>query len=196
MLYSQFLERTYFTKEELVANAHGCLVENPPPGGIARLPAPPLLMVDRITEIARKGRSGRLIAEQSVNFDSWFFQCHFIGDPVQPGCLGVDAVWQLLGFYCAVSGAQGTGRALGAKEIEFMGQIRPFNKLVRYELDIRRFSMLKENGTAIAIARGLVSVDDQVIYVINDAKVGIFQDIAYTDYPHASKHALGGLIEK
>jgi 3-hydroxyacyl-[acyl-carrier protein] dehydratase/trans-2-decenoyl-[acyl-carrier protein] isomerase len=78
-----------------------------------------------------------------------------------------------------------------------MGQIRPFNKTVRYELDIRRFSMLKENGTAIAIARGLVSVDDQVIYIINDAKVGIFQDIAYTDYPNSvSRNATGGLIEK
>jgi 3-hydroxyacyl-[acyl-carrier protein] dehydratase / trans-2-decenoyl-[acyl-carrier protein] isomerase len=195
--YSEFLERSFFEKNELIANSLGRLVEDPPAGGIAKLPAPPFLMIDRITSITRNNRSGKLIAEQDVNFDAWFFQCHFVGDPVQPGCLGVDAVWQLLGFYCAASGAEGTGRALGAKEIEFTGQIRPFNKVIRYELDIRRFSILKEAGSAIAIADGLVFVDGQQIYSVKDAKVGIFKEIEYKDYPNPnSRFAVGGLIQK
>ncbi len=197
MLYSEFVERTHYTKEELLAMGNGTIVDNPPEGGVARLPSPPFLMFDRITKVERNGRSGKIVAEQDIRPDAWYFQCHFIGDPVQPGCLGLDAIWQLLGFYCAASGAQGSGRALGAKEVEFSGQIRPYDKLVTYELDVRRFSVLKDSGAAIAIADGRVLVDGTEIYAVKDAKVGIFRDIAYTDYPNPhSPHARGGLMTR
>ncbi len=197
MLYSEFVERTHYTKEELLAMGNGTIVDNPPEGGVARLPSPPFLMFDRITKVERNGRSGKIVAEQDIRPDAWYFQCHFIGDPVQPGCLCLDAIWQLLGFYCAASGAQGSGRALGAKEVEFSGQIRPYDKLVTYELDVRRFSVLKDSGAAIAIADGRVLVDGTEIYTVKDAKVGIFRDIAYTDYPNPSSPlARGGLMTR
>jgi 3-hydroxyacyl-[acyl-carrier protein] dehydratase/trans-2-decenoyl-[acyl-carrier protein] isomerase len=195
MLYAEFLERNHFTKTELLACAKGVLVEDPPDKGVAPLPSPPFLMFDRITELTRGRRSGRIVAEQEIKPDAWYFQCHFQGDPVQPGCLGVDAVWQLIGFYCNANGAVGSGRALGSGSIEFEGQIRPYDSLVRYEVDIRRYSLLKDTGSAIAIANGKVFVDDEQIYDIKDAKVGIFTDIAYRDYPNPdSSFAKGGLI--
>lgn len=195
MLYAEYLERTHFTKEELIAMGRKTLVENAPEGGIPELPLPPFLMFDRITKVERGSRRGRIIAEQDITPDAWFFQCHFAHDPVQPGCLGLDALWQLLGFYCAVNGATGAGRALGAKEIDFFGQIRPYDKVVRYELDVRRFSVLKESGSAVAIANGTVLVDDVAVYTVKDAKVGIFRDIAYHDYPNpASRFARGGIM--
>lgn len=195
MRYAEFLERTSFSKEELFSFSQGTGVEGAP-ADFMRLPAPPLLMFDRVTELARDGARGRIVAEQDVRFDDWFFQCHFRGDPVQPGCLGVDAVWQLLGFYCACAGAHGSGRALGSKEIEFSGQIRPFNALVRYEVDVRRFSLLKESGAAVAIGSARVLVDGEAVYAIKDAKVGMFLGIAYPDYPARSKHSRGGLMAR
>lgn len=195
MLYSEFLDKSSFTKFELLAMAKGELVINPPAGGLARLPSPPFLMFDRITCIEKAGKTGRIVAELDINVDAWYFQCHFQGDPVQPGCLGVDALWQLLGFYCCNRGAEGSGRALGCKKVEFLGQIRPHDKVVQFELDIRRFSLLKESGTAIAIANGTVAVDGVNVYYVEDAKVGIFKDIAYEDYPNPeSPHARGGLM--
>ena len=142
-------------ESELLACAHGTLVEDPPLDGFATLPGHPMLMVDRIVEISHRGPQGRLVAEQDVTIDAWFFQCHFRSDPVQPGCLGVDAIWQLIGFYAGVRGAKGAGRALGAKEIhEFSGSDRPYNKIVRYEIDVRRYAELAETGAAIAIGSG------------------------------------------
>jgi len=170
--YAEFLQRTAFSKAEVLGLAHATLVEDPPAEGLAALPAPPMLMVDRIVEIAHRGPQGRIVAEFDVLIDAWFFQCHFRSDPVQPGCLGVDAIWQLIGFYAATRGARGAGRALGAKEIEFSGQIRPYNKLVRYEIDIRRYAELAETGAAIAIGTGRVLVDGEPIYVVKDAKIG------------------------
>lgn len=197
MQYIEFLDKTDFTKTELVAMAKGQLVTDPPEGGIARLPSPPFLMFDRITQVERRGKTGTIVAEQDIKPDAWYFQCHFQDDPVQPGCLGLDAIWQLLGFYCAAAGAAGSGRALGCKDVEFSGQIRPYDQLVRYELDIRRFTILKESGAAIAIANGRVFVDDVQIYAVKDAKVGIFQGIAYNDYPNpTSSYARGGLLER
>jgi 3-hydroxyacyl-[acyl-carrier protein] dehydratase / trans-2-decenoyl-[acyl-carrier protein] isomerase len=197
MRYLEFLDCCKFTKEELLAFSHGTLVSDPPAGGLAKLPTPPFLMFDRITEILRESRKGKIVAEQDVKVDAWYFQCHFAGDPVQPGCLGVDALWQLLGFFCAVSGALGSGRALGAGCIEFTGQVRPHDSTVRYELDIRRFTLLKESGAAIAIADGRTYVDDEQIYDVKDAKVGIFKGIAYDDYPNPkSKFARGGLMDR
>jgi 3-hydroxyacyl-[acyl-carrier protein] dehydratase/trans-2-decenoyl-[acyl-carrier protein] isomerase len=192
MKYEDYLKRDAFSKEEILAIAWGSLVEDPPEEGLARLPAPPMLMFDRITEVAHKGNRGRIVAEQDVLLDAWFFQCHFRNDPVQPGCLGVDAVWQLIGLYAGLRGAKGYGRALGVKEVEFQGQIRPHNSVVRYEVDIRRYADLPASGSAVALGSAQVSVDDEVIYLITDAKVGIFQGIQYPDYPHASEKSRGG----
>jgi 3-hydroxyacyl-[acyl-carrier protein] dehydratase/trans-2-decenoyl-[acyl-carrier protein] isomerase len=154
-----------------------------------------MLMLDRVTEL-RRGTRGRIVGEQDIDFDDWFFHCHFRGDPVQPGCLGVDAVWQLVGLYCIASGAPGSGRALGCKEVEFAGQIRPFNRVVRYEVEIRRYSRLADSGAAIAVGNALVFVDDELIYKINDAKVGMFLGIGYPDYPARSKNSRGGILDR
>ncbi len=197
MLYAEFLERSHFTKEELLASGRGKLVEDPPEGGIAPLPLPPFLMFDRVTKLERGNRSGLIIAEQDIRSDAWFFQCHFANDPVQPGCLGVDAIWQLLGFYCIASGAQGSGRALGTGSIDFQGQIRPYDQTVTYEVSVKRFSMLKESGASLVIGDARVLVDGVPIYTIERARVGVFRGIAYDDYPnHASRHARGGLIAR
>ncbi|MDA3949201.1 MAG: bifunctional 3-hydroxydecanoyl-ACP dehydratase/trans-2-decenoyl-ACP isomerase [Spirochaeta sp.] len=192
MTYTEYLRRESFSKDELLAIAWGTLVEDPPGEGLARLPAPPMLMFDRITEVSHRGNRGRIVAEQDVLLDAWFFQCHFRNDPVQPGCLGVDAVWQLIGLYAGLRGAKGYGRALGVKEVEFQGQIRPHNSVVRYEVDIRRYADLPASGSAVALGSAQVSVDDEVIYLITDAKVGIFQGIQYPDYPHPSDKSRGG----
>ncbi|MCH7755004.1 bifunctional 3-hydroxydecanoyl-ACP dehydratase/trans-2-decenoyl-ACP isomerase [candidate division KSB1 bacterium] len=195
MKYKEFLERTHFTKEELIAFAYGKLVEDSP-AEFSRLPAPPFLMVDRVLEIEKRGNKGSMIAEKDVHLDEWFFQCHFNGDPVQPGCLGVDAVWQLLGFYCVCCGSEGNGRALGCKEVNFDGQIRPHNSRVRFEINVRRYTVLQGGHTSLVIGSGNVFVDDEHIYSIKDAKVGIFTGIAYTDYPYKSKNSLGGIMRR
>jgi len=194
--YAEFQQRSSFSKEEVLACAFGTLVSDPPAEGFPALPGPPMLMVDRVVEISHRGPQGRIVAEYDVAVDAWFFQCHFRGDPVQPGCLGVDAIWQLIGFYGGVRGARGGGRALGAKEIEFSGQIRPYNALVRYEIDIRRYTELAATGAAIAIGTGTVLVDGEPIYVVKDAKVGIFRDIRYTDYPLRSANSVGGQMKR
>jgi 3-hydroxyacyl-[acyl-carrier protein] dehydratase/trans-2-decenoyl-[acyl-carrier protein] isomerase len=194
--HAEFLARASFDRAELLAFAHGTLVEDPPAGFDARLPAPPFLMVDRVLEIAREGNRGRIVAEQDVRLDAWFFQCHFLGDPVQPGCLGLDAVWQLLGFFCCWAGGLGSGRALGVGEVEFSGQIRPHDAVVRTEIDVRRYAELKESGSAIAIGDARVLVDGEEIYRIARAKTGLFRDIAYRGYPNLGSFARGGKLER
>jgi len=195
MRYAEFLERTTFSKEELLALSQGNLVDDAPPE-LVRLPAPPMLMIDRVVELVRDGSRGRIVGEQDIHLTDWFFHCHFRGDPVQPGCLGVDAVWQLIGLYCGAAGAPGSGRALGCKEVEFAGQIRPYNQVVRYEVDIRRFSMLKESGASVAIGSARVYVDGEHIYTVKDAKVGTFRGIAYPDYPARSANSVGGIMDR
>lgn len=195
MRYAEFLERRSFTKPELLALSQGNLVADPPAEFI-RLPAPPMLMVDRVVSLEREGPRGRITGEQDVHVDDWFFHSHFRGDPVQPGCLGVDAIWQLIGLYCAAAGGAGSGRALGCKQVEFAGQIRPHDSVVRYEVEIRRFSLLKSSGSAVAIGNGTVLVDGEPIYTVTDAKVGLFLGIAYPDWPARSKNAKGGLMER
>lgn len=194
LTYDEFRERTSFSQAELLAHAHGALVSDPPAGFVSRLPAPPMLMLDRITELERRGARGRIVGERDVRLDDWFFQCHFLGDPVQPGCLGVDAVWQLIGFYCGWAGAMGTGRALGCGEVEFSGQIRPHDSLVRTEVDIRRFADLPAKNAALAIGDAVVSVDGDPIYSVKQARVGLFQNIRYADYPELSENAHGGRL--
>jgi len=194
--YAQFVEKKSFDNEELLAFAHASLVEDPPSGFAARLPTPPMLMLDRILEIERNGARGRIVAERDVRLDDWFFQCHFLGDPVQPGCLGVDGVWQLLGFFCAWAGGLGAGRALGCGEVEFDGQIRPRDRCVRYEVTVRRYTELEKSGSSMVIGDGQVLVDDSPIYNIRRARVGTFPNIRYPDYPKASANSSGGRIDR
>lgn len=195
MRLAEFTSRGHYTKDELFRLSQGNLVEDAPEEFI-RLPAPPMLMIDRVVELTRNGPRGRIVGEQDIGLTDWFFQCHFRGDPVQPGCLGVDAVWQLVGLYCAASGAPGSGRALGCKEVEFSGQIRPYNKLVTYDVEIRRFSLLKDSGSAVAVGSAKVLVDGEQIYSVKDAKVGMFRGIAYPDYPLPSANSKGGVMDR
>ena len=196
MTYEEFRARKSFEREELLAFAHGELVDDPPAGFDARLPTPPMLMLDRVVEIRREGTRGRIAAERDVAVDDWFFQCHFRGDPVQPGCLGLDGVWQLLGFFCAWCGGLGAGRALGCGEVEFSGQIRPHDAVVRTEVEVRRYTSLERAGASMAIGDATVLVDDEPIYRVERARVGTFQGIAYRDYPRLSENARGGRIER
>ncbi|MES0491374.1 MAG: bifunctional 3-hydroxydecanoyl-ACP dehydratase/trans-2-decenoyl-ACP isomerase [Leptospirales bacterium] len=193
--YDEFLKKTSLTKADLIGHANGNLIDDPP-DEFPQVPAPPFLMVDRVVEITRNGSKGKIIAEMDVRVDDWYFQIHFRNDPVLPGCLGVDAIWQLLGLYCSLMGASGAGRALGCKEVEFMGQIRPYNKLVRYEIDIRRFSNMQQQGVALAIGTGKVFVDDEHIYTVRDAKAGLFKGLTYPDFPNKSKNSIGGIIDQ
>ncbi len=196
MKYNEFLSRDHFVKEDLLAFANGTLCEDAPSDFTARLPLPPMLMVDRVIEIESRGNRGRIVGERDVHIDDWFFQCHFRDDPVQPGCLGVDGVWQLIGFYCNWRGGLGSGRALGCGEVEFFGQIRPHDRVIRYEVEIRRYTELKQSGSAMAIGDARLLVDGVEIYTIKKAKVGLFSGIGYADYPHPSENARGGKMER
>ena len=195
MKYSEFLQQDHFDFEQLLAFSYGKMIENPPEDFDARLPAPPFLMLDRILSIEKNGSRGQIVAEQDIRLDAWYFQCHFPRDPVQPGCLCVDAVWQLLGFYCVWNGALGAGRALGCEEIVFNGQIRPHNKIARFEVTINRFQLLKQTGTGIVIADAEVFIDGERIATIKKARTGIFKGITYKEYPLHSHNSLGGISE-
>ncbi len=196
MKYAEFRARERFDRLELLAFAHGTLVDDPPEEFSARLPLPPMLMLDRVVEIFRRGNRGRVVGERDVRLDDWFFQCHFLGDPVQPGCLGVDGVWQLLGFYCAWAGGLGSGRALGCGEVEFAGQIRPHDACVRTEIDVRRYTELEKAGASMVIGDATLFVDDAAIYTVKRARVGTFRGIAYPDYPLPSANSRGGRMER
>jgi 3-hydroxyacyl-[acyl-carrier protein] dehydratase/trans-2-decenoyl-[acyl-carrier protein] isomerase len=144
--------------------------------GNSQLPAPNMLMMDRITSITEDGGeygNGQIIAELDISPDLWFFECHFPGDPVMPGCLGLDAMWQLVGFYLGWSDGPGRGRALGVGEVKFTGQILPTAKKVTYKIDIRR---LVKRKLFMGLADGTVLVDDKPIYTAKSLKVGLFQD--------------------
>ncbi|MFS8137214.1 MAG: 3-hydroxyacyl-[acyl-carrier-protein] dehydratase FabA, partial [Thermomonas sp.] len=143
--------------------------------GNAQLPAPPMLMFDRITHISEDGGAngkGFIRAELDIHPDLWFFGCHFLGDPVMPGCLGLDAMWQLTGFFLPWLGEAGRGRALGAGEIKFTGQVMPDAKIVSYEIDVRR---VMRGRLKMVIADGRTLVDDKEIYTAKDLRVGLFQ---------------------
>ena len=142
--------------------------------GNAKLPLPPMLMLDRITHMDETGgnyKKGQVLAELDINPDLWFFECHFAGDPVMPGCLGLDAMWQLVGFWLGWTGGQGRGRALGVGEVKFTGQVTPDIKKVRYEIDIKRAIRRK---LVLGIADGRMYADDELIYQANDLRVGLF----------------------
>lgn len=159
-----------FSREELLACGRGELFG---PGN-AQLPLPPMLMCDRITHISDEGgtyNKGKIIAELDINPDLWFFDCHFQGDPVMPGCLGVDAMWQLVGFFLGWMGGPGRGRALGAGEVKFFGQVTPENKKVTYRIDMKRVIMRK---LVMGIADAVMEVDGREIYSASDLRVGLF----------------------
>lgn len=158
--------------EGLMACARGELFGQ----GNAQLPAPPMLMADRITSIADTGGAydkGHVTAEFDVNPDLWFFKCHFIGDPVMPGCLGLDALWQLTGFFLGWRGMPGRGRALGVGEVKFSGMVTPTVKTIRYEISMKR---IIDRKLKLGIADGVMFADDAPIYATSDMRVGLFQD--------------------
>ena len=165
-----FEQQSSYQQAELQACGHGQMFGD----GNAQLPLPPMLMFDRITHISDKGGAygrGEVIAELDINPELWFFTCHFEGDPVMPGCLGVDALWQLVGFFLGWKGGPGHGRALGSGEIRFTGQVTPDCKLVRYQLSLKRVVMRK---LFMGIADGQVEADGKVIYTGKDLRVGLF----------------------
>jgi 3-hydroxyacyl-[acyl-carrier protein] dehydratase/trans-2-decenoyl-[acyl-carrier protein] isomerase len=142
--------------------------------GNAQLPLPPMLMFERIIHISDTGGTygkGEIVAELDITPDLWFFSCHFEGDPVMPGCLGLDAMWQLVGFFPAWLGNKGRGRALGVGEVKFTGQVLPTAKRVSYHIDIKRLITRK---LVMSIADGTMSVDDRMIYTARDLRVGLF----------------------
>jgi 3-hydroxyacyl-[acyl-carrier protein] dehydratase / trans-2-decenoyl-[acyl-carrier protein] isomerase len=144
----------------------------------AQLPLPPMLMMDRITLITDEGGKygkGEIVAELDIHPDLWFFACHFQGDPVMPGCLGLDAMWQLVGFFLCWMGGPGKGRALGVGEVKFTGQVVPTAKKVTYRVDIKRLIMRK---LYMGIADATMEVDGKVIYEATDLRVGLFTSTA------------------
>jgi 3-hydroxyacyl-[acyl-carrier protein] dehydratase/trans-2-decenoyl-[acyl-carrier protein] isomerase len=159
-----------FTKEELLKCGRGEMFGE----GNAQLPLPPMLMFDRIVKITDEGGkygSGQIIAELDIKPDLWFFDCHFTGDPVMPGCLGLDAMWQLVGFYLGWAGGLGRGRALGAGEVKFSGQVLPTAKMATYTIDLKRVIMRK---LVMGIADATMTLDGREIYAANDLRVGLF----------------------
>jgi 3-hydroxyacyl-[acyl-carrier protein] dehydratase/trans-2-decenoyl-[acyl-carrier protein] isomerase len=160
-----------FSKDELLECGAGHLFG---PGN-AQLPVGNMLMLDRITHISSEGGAagkGEIRAELDISPDLWFFECHFPGDPVMPGCLGLDAMWQLLGFFLGWRGNPGRGRALGSGEVKFTGQILPSASVVSYQIDIKR---VIERKLVMGIADGSVSVDGREIYTARDLRVGLFK---------------------
>ena len=144
--------------------------------GNAKLPLPPMLMFDRITEINENNGSfnkGSLKAELDVKNELWFFECHFKEDPVMPGCLGLDAMWQLVGFYLGWLGNPGRGRALGVGTVKFTGEVIKSVKNVRYEIEMKK--IMSPGGTTVGLANGLVFTDDKKIYSAESLKVGLFK---------------------
>ena len=167
-----FTNKQSFSYDDLITCAKGELFG---PGN-AQLPMPPMLMTDRITRITRDGGAydkGEIIAELDIHADLWFFACHFAGDPVMPGCLGMDGLWQLVGFYLGWLEGQGKGRALSVGGVKFTGQILPSAKLVTFQLDIKRILMRR---LVLGIADGRVLCDGETVFEASDIRVGLFTD--------------------
>ena len=159
-----------YTRDELIQCGHGKLFG---PGN-AQLPLPNMLMFDRITHISEQGGAydkGEILAELDIRPELWFFDCHFQGDPVMPGCLGLDAMWQLVGFYLGWMGGPGRGRALGVGEVKFRGQVLPGAKQVRYRINLKRVILQK---LVMGIADAELDVDGKIIYEARDLRVGLF----------------------
>ena len=167
-----FEKKSFYTKEELILCGEGRLFD----AGMPRLPLPPMLMFDRFTEVSESGGAfgkGFIVAELEISKDLWFFDCHFRGDPVMPGCLGLDAVWQMLGFYLGWLGNVGKGRALGCGEVKFTDQILPDSEIVEYRVDIKRVITRK---LIMGIGDGVVSCKGKTLYQCQDLKVALFNE--------------------
>ena len=166
------MQKNSYNYEELIKCGEGKLFGE----GNAKLPLPPMLMFDRITEIKQNAgefNKGIIKAELDIKDSLWFFNCHFQGDPVMPGCLGLDAMWQLVGFYLGWSGEPGKGRALGVNAVKFTGEVLKKVKMATYEINIKR--ILKKEGTAVGLANGSLSTDGKIIYTAENLKVGLFK---------------------
>ena len=165
------MKKNSFSYEQLINCANGDLFGK----GNAQLPSPPMLMFDRITNINETGgvfQKGEIVAELDIKPELWFFDCHFKGDPVMPGCLGLDAMWQLVGFYLGWLEQPGKGRALGVGEVKFTGQILDTVKKVTYQISIKRLILRK---LILGVADGVLKADGEPIYEAKDMKVGLFQ---------------------
>ena len=166
------MQKNSFTYEDLIACGKGDLFGE----GNAKLPLPPMLMFDRITKIDNKNgefKKGFIKAELDIKENLWFFDCHFKGDPVMPGCLGLDAMWQLVGFYLGWTGEPGKGRALGVNSVKFTGEVLKNVTMATYEINMKR--NLKKEGTTVGLANGILSADGKIIYRAENLKVGLFK---------------------
>ena len=164
-------KKSSFTKEDLLDCAHGTMFGI----GNARLPSPPMLMFDRITEITENQgfyKKGSMKAELDIKDNMWFFDCHFKSDPVMPGCLGLDAMWQLVGFYLGWIGEPGRGRALGSGNVKFGGEILKDSKLVEYKIEMKK---IIKRGVIVGVGDGVVEVDGKQIYSAEGLKVGLIK---------------------
>ena len=165
------MKKNSFSYERLIDCANGDLFGE----GNAQLPSPPMLMFDRITKINETGgifQKGEIVSELDIKPELWFFDCHFKGDPVMPGCLGLDAMWQLVGFYLGWLEQPGKGRALGVGEVKFTGQVLDTVKKVTYHISIKRLILRK---LILGVADGVLKADGEPIYEAKDMKVGLFQ---------------------
>ena len=169
---TKFMKKNSFTYDELINCGNGELFG---PGN-AKLPLPPMLMFDRITEINNDQgafKKGLIKAELDIKDDHWFFECHFNKDPVMPGCLGLDAMWQLVGFYLGWLGKPGKGRALGVNTVKFTGEVLKSIKMATYEIDMKK--ILVKKGTTVGLANGILLADGKKIYDAENLKVGLFK---------------------
>ena len=168
-----FTPQSSYSYEEIIECGKGNLFGK----GNAQLPAPPMLMFDRITNVNKDGGvhgKGEITAELDINEDLWFFKCHFLGDPIMPGCLGLDALWQMLGFYLGWLGYPGKGRALGVGEIKFVEEIKPDKELIKYKVSLKK--SLNKKGLSIGYGDGQIIHKDKIIYHANDLRVGLFNE--------------------
>ena len=166
------MQKNSYNYEDLISCGEGKLFGE----GNAKLPLPPMLMFDRITEINQNSgefKKGFIKAELDIKDNLWFFECHFQKDPVMPGCLGLDAMWQLVGFYLGWIGEPGKGRALGVNSVKFTGEVLKNIKIATYEINMKR--ILKKEGTAVGLANGILSADGKIIYKTENLKVGLFK---------------------
>ena len=166
------MQKNSFTYDELIACGKGDLFGE----GNAKLPLPPMLMFDRISKIdniSGEFKKGIIKAELDIKDNLWFFNCHFQGDPVMPGCLGLDAMWQLVGFFLGWTGEPGKGRALGVNSVKFTGEVLKNVKMATYEINMKR--ILKKEGTTVGLANGVLSADGKIIYRAENLKVGLFK---------------------
>ena len=166
------MQKNSYNYEDLISCGKGDLFGE----GNAKLPLPPMLMFDRITEIKKdigEFKKGFIKAELDIKDNLWFFDCHFKNDPVMPGCLGLDAMWQLVGFYLGWIGEPGKGRALGVNAVKFTGEVLKKAKIATYKINMKR--ILKKEGAVVGLANGILSADGKVIYTAENLKVGLFK---------------------